>query len=476
MNHDKNTSTKSQAAHAEANPMWGGHYALGPAEAFAAINPSIAIDKRLWQQDIAASIAHATMLQSCGILTSQETSQIIDGLKNIESEIKTGQFNFTATLEDIHMNIESRLREIIGAVAGKLHTARSRNDQVATDFRLFLRDGIDALQHHIAALQIALLAQAEQHIETVLPGLTHLQPAQPISFAHHLLAYVQMLSRDASRLADCRVRLNECPLGAAALAGTSYPINREMSAAALGFARPMANSIDAVSDRDFALEFLSALSILSIHLSRLSEELIYWMNPMIGFISLPETFTSGSSIMPQKRNPDAAELIRGKSGNAIGALMQTLAMMKSLPLAYNKDTQEDKAPAIRALDDMLLCLPAMEGMIAGLTAHKEKMLSACDIGFITATDLADFLVQECHLAFRDAHHITGRIVKFAEQNHMKLDALSLEQMRAIFPQMPETIYSVLTPVAALNRRSSFGGTAPMQVRAAIATARKKVSS
>lgn len=455
--------------------MWGGHYALGPAEAFAAINPSLSIDKRLWQHDIQASIAHATMLAACQIITEEEAKHLTDGLLRIEDEIRSGSFNFDTALEDIHMNIESRLRELIGPVAGKLHTARSRNDQVSTDFRLFLREAIAALTMHISALQQALLIQAEQHVETVLPGLTHLQPAQPISFAHHLLAYYEMLSRDLARLSDCKERMNECPLGAAALAGTSYPIDREMTAKALGFLHPMKNSIDAVSDRDFVMEFLSANAILSIHLSRLAEELIYWMNPLVGFITLPETFTSGSSIMPQKRNPDAAELIRGKSGNALGALMQTLTMMKALPLAYNKDTQEDKAPAIRALDDMLLCLPAMTGMISGLCVNKNRMREACESGYITATDLADFLVQHCALTFRDAHHLTGQIIKFAETHQLRLEAVSLAQMRTIFPQMPDNVLSVLSPEAALARRTSFGGTAPDQIRRALAEARRKLA-
>jgi argininosuccinate lyase len=460
---------------AEANKMWGGHFSLAPAEAFAAINPSIAVDKRLWREDIHGSIAHAEMLGHAKILAPEEVSAIIAGLKEIAAEIESGAFTFSEALEDIHMNIEARLAERIGSVAGKLHTARSRNDQVATDFRLFVREALSSLDDELLSLQQALLTQAEAHVDTILPGLTHLQPAQPVSFAHHLLAYVEMLFRDRARIADARTRLNESPLGAAALAGTPYPIDREMTARALGFSRPMANSLDAVSDRDFVLESLSALSMLAIHLSRLSEELIYWTTPAVGFIRMSEDFTSGSSIMPQKRNPDAAELIRGKTGVAIGALMQMLSVMKSLPLAYNKDTQEDKAPLMRSLDDMHLCLLAMRGMIDSMQVNKTRMLEACNAGYLTATDLADWLVSALNIPFREAHHITGRIVKEAETQSLALEALPLAAMQSIEPRITQDVFSVLSPAASLARRTSFGGTAPVRVREAIAAVKTRLS-
>ena len=456
------------AENTKANKMWGGHYALGPADAFAAINPSIDVDKRLWSEDIRGSIAHASMLAAVGIITAQESETLIGGLQTVQQEIASGNFTFSAALEDIHMNVESRLAELVGPVAGKLHTARSRNDQVATDFRLYVRDALEATDAAVLTLQQALLTQASSHADTILPGLTHLQPAQPVSFAHHLLAYVEMLFRDRARLANARENLNECPLGSAALAGTPHPIDRVMTAKALGFARPMANSLDAVSDRDFVLESLAALSILAIHLSRLAEEIILWMTPQYGYIRLPESFTSGSSIMPQKRNPDAAELIRGKAGNAIGALMQMFTVMKSLPLAYNKDTQEDKAPLIRAFDDMLLCLPAMTGMIAGMEVNATRMREAANAGYLTATDLADWLVAALGIPFRDAHHITGRVVKFAEEKYATLEALTLADLQSIEPRITAEALHVLTPEASLARRTSQGGTAPVRVREAIA--------
>lgn len=457
----------------KANKMWGGHYALGPAEAFAAINPSIDVDKRLWREDIQGSIAHADMLAAQGILSADEAKSITEGLRSIEADIAKGNFTFTTALEDIHMNIEAALAERIGTVAGKLHTARSRNDQVATDFRLHIRGALSAIDEALQSLQRALIAQAEQHVETILPGLTHLQPAQPVSFAHHLLAYVEMFGRDRGRIVDASLRLNECPLGSAALAGTPHPIDREATATALGFTRPSANSLDAVSDRDFVLESLSALSILGIHLSRLSEELILWATPAYGFIVLPEDFTSGSSIMPQKRNPDAAELIRGKSGSAIGALMQLLTVMKSLPLAYNKDTQEDKAPAFRAIDDAQLCLSAMTGMIAGMQVHKQRMRAACAAGYLTATDLADWLVAALGIPFREAHHITGRIVKLAEEKGVTLEQLTLQELQSVHAAITDKVFAVLTPEASLARRTSQGGTAPERVREAILAAKQR---
>ncbi len=459
----------------KANKMWGGHYAFGPADAFAAINPSIDVDKRLWRHDIVASITHANMLEKVGILSSEESTTIVDGLSTISKEIVDGNFIFSTALEDIHMNIESRLAELIGPLAGKLHTARSRNDQVATDFRMFVRDALEATDTALLTLQRALLAQAEQHIDTLLPGLTHLQPAQPISFAHHLHAYIEMFFRDRARLINASANLNECPLGSAALAGTPHPIDREMTASILGFARPCANSLDGVSDRDFVLESLSALSILAVHLSRLSEEIIFWMTPQFGFIRLPENFTSGSSIMPQKRNPDAAELIRGKAGNPIGALMQMFTVMKSLPLAYNKDTQEDKAPLIRAFDDMLLCLPAMTGMIEGMEVNKTRMREAANAGYLTATDLADWLVSTLSIPFREAHHITGRVVKLAEETGVALESLTLVQLQSIEPRITQEVFSVLSPEASLARRTSFGGTAPVRVREALEVVKARLA-
>lgn len=462
-----------QAKDASANPMWGGHYRMGPEEAFASINPSIDVDRHMYAQDIAASIAHANMLARQGIIATADAASIVEGLKTILGEIERGEFEFRTELEDIHMNIEARLKERIGEAAGRLHTGRSRNDQVATDFRLWVRDAIDRIDAELKGLQQALLLQAEKHIDTILPGFTHLQAAQPISFGHHLLAYVEMIGRDRTRLHDARKRLNECPLGAAALAGTPYPIDRDETAKALGFTQPMANSLDAVSSRDFAMEFLAALSIHMVHLSRLAEELILWMSPGYRFVQLPEGFTSGSSIMPQKRNPDAAELVRGKSGTVIGALQSLLVMMKSLPLAYNKDMQEDKKPVFDAASQALLCIAAMQGMVAGMVANTETMRSMAQTGYATATDLADWLVRELGMPFRDAHHVTGRVVRLAEEHGKRLDELSLADMQAIEPRITADIFAVLSVEASVTSRQSFGGTSPLQVREAIDAAKRR---
>lgn len=450
------------------NPMWGGHYAAGPAEAFAAINPSIDYDKRLYQQDIRGSLAHCQMLEKVEILTAEESSAIQAGLKEIEQEIAAGEFTFKSELEDIHMNIEARLKEKIGDVAGKLHTARSRNDQVATDFRLFVREAYDMLIAEVQGLVSALVHKAEGHTETIMPGFTHLQSAQPVSFAHHLMAYVEMFLRDKERLEQAQARMNYSPLGAAALAGTGFPIDREMTASALEFNAPLRNSLDAVSDRDFVLDFLYNASVCAMHLSRISEELIVWMTPQFNFVNLPESFTSGSSIMPQKRNPDAAELVRGKSGRVYGHLMSVLTLMKSLPLAYNKDTQEDKEPLFDAFDTLRLCLMAMRGMIEGLEPKVDVMQKAASAGFSTATDLADWLVREAGLPFRDAHHATGALVKEAESRGCQLHEVPLDVMQSVNSAIHDGIYGVLSVEASVNSRKSFGGTSPERVKEAIA--------
>ncbi|HEX9447191.1 MAG TPA: argininosuccinate lyase, partial [Dongiaceae bacterium] len=406
----KSPSSPQPALPGSANAMWGGRFAAGPAAIMQQINASIEIDKRFYAEDIQGSQAHAAMLVAQGILTAEDGAAIARGLDQVKAEIDAGSFVFKAALEDIHMNVESRLRELIGEAAGRLHTARSRNDQVATDFKLWTRRAIDELTAAGRDLIAALLERAEQHAGTVMPGFTHLQPAQPITFGHHLMAYVEMFGRDLGRLADCRQRLNECPLGAAALAGTSFPIDRHATARALGFARPTANSLDAVSDRDFALEYLSALSIMAVHLSRLAEEIVLWMSDGFRYISLSDAFTTGSSIMPQKRNPDAAELVRAKAGQVIGSLNQLLIILKGLPLAYGKDMQDDKAPTFAATDTVALCLAATAGMIRDMTVNEQRLRDATKGGYLTATDLADWLVRVLNLPFRDAHHVTGSIV------------------------------------------------------------------
>jgi argininosuccinate lyase len=455
----------------KSNPMWGGHYAQGPADAFAAINPSIDVDKALYAHDINGSLAHSEMLAAQGIITAEEQLSIRNGLETIRREIETGEFTFKPELEDIHMNIEARLKALIGDAAGKLHTARSRNDQVATDFRLFVREAVEDADGLLKALQAALIAQAEANTETILPGMTHLQSAQPITLAHHFMAYTEMFARDRARLSDAHTRVNECPLGAAALAGTSFDIDRNATAEKLGFDAPMRNSLDAVSDRDFVLEPLSAFALCAMHLSRLSEELILWCSAPFGFITLPESFTSGSSIMPQKRNPDAAELIRGKAAAIAAAQQQVWMMMKALPLAYNKDTQEDKAPFFRAYDDVRMCVLAMTGMIEGLTPNKARMQDAAAAGFSTATDLADWLVRELGMPFRDAHHVTGAIVRMAEAKGCRLDELSLEEMQSAEPRMTKAVFEVLSVEASVASRTSFGGTSPVRVKEAIEEAK-----
>ncbi len=456
---------------AATSPIWGGRFATGPAEIMARINASINLDKRLHAQDISASRAHCVMLVAQGIITSADGAAILKGLEQIGEEIADSRFDFKVALEDIHMNIEARLAELIGPAAGCLHTARSRNDQVATDFRLWVREAIDAIDHAQGGLQAVLLDQAERHATTVMPGFTHLQAAQPVTFGHHLLAYVEMIGRDRGRLADARRRLNECPLGAAALAGTSFPIDRHRTASALGFDRPCANSLDAVSDRDFALEFLSAAAICAVHLSRLAEELVLWTSAPFHFVNLSDAFTTGSSIMPQKRNPDAAELIRAKSGRIIGALNALLVVMKGLPLAYAKDMQEDKEPVFEAADTLSLCLAAMTGMMADLQVDAETMRAVCAMGYLTATDLADWMVRVLHMPFRQAHHITGRLVRLAEERGCPLAALPLAALQTIEPALTAEVYQVLGVDDSVASRTSFGGTAPTNVIAAVTEAR-----
>jgi len=448
--------------------MWGGRFTDKPAELMQAINVSIGFDKRLAAQDLAGSRAHAAMLRTAGVITSEDEAAIQGGLATIEAEIEAGTFPFREEYEDIHMNVEARLRELIGSAAGRLHTARSRNDQVALDFRMWVRDACDRTAGQIQALQKALLAKAEQHADAVMPGFTHLQPAQPVTFGHHLMAYVEMFGRDAARFADARARMNESPLGAAALAGSPFPIDRHMTAQALGFARPTANSLDSVADRDFALESLSAASICAVHLSRLAEEIVIWMTPQFGFIKLSDAFTTGSSIMPQKKNPDAAELVRAKVGRLLGAFTQLSVVMKGLPLTYSKDMQEDKVPTFEAFDALELSLRAMAGMVLDLEPVREKMAAAAGAGFSTATDLADWLVRELNLPFRDAHHVTGAAVKKAEELGVGLPDLPIAELQALDGRITPAIYDVLTPEASVASRKSYGGTAPDQVRAQIA--------
>ena len=448
--------------------MWGGRFSAKPAELMQAINVSIGFDKRLAAQDLAGSRAHAAMLLKQGVITSKDEAAIQGGLAAIEAEIAAGTFPFRDEYEDIHMNVEARLRELIGPAAGRLHTARSRNDQVALDFRLWVRDACDRTIAQIKALQGALLAKAEPHAATLMPGFTHLQPAQPVTFGHHLLAYVEMFGRDASRFADARARMNECPLGAAALAGSPFPIDRHATAQALGFARPTANSLDSVSDRDFALESLSAASLCAVHLSRLAEEIVIWMTPQFGFVKLTDAFTTGSSIMPQKKNPDAAELVRAKVGRVLGSLTQLTVVMKGLPLTYSKDMQEEKVPSFEAFDALELSLAAMAGMVADLEPNAERMALAAGAGFSTATDLADWLVRTLDMPFRDAHHVTGAAVKRAETLGVDLPGLPLAELQAIEPRITAAVYEVLTPEASAASRKSYGGTSPEQVRAQIA--------
>jgi argininosuccinate lyase len=453
--------------------LWGGHFGRGPAPLMERINASIAFDQRLYAQDIAGSRAHAAMLAEVGILSAAERDAIDAGLERIRREIETGEFPFTAALEDIHLNIEARLTELIGDPGRKLHTARSRNDQVATDLRLWVRDALDRTDGLLKEVQAALLARAEEHADAVMPGFTHLQAAQPVTLGHHLMAYVEMFGRDRGRFADGRRRLNECPLGAAALAGTSFPIDRDATAAALGFDAPMRNSIDAVSDRDFVLEFLAAAAIAATHLSRLAEELVLWSTPQFGFIRMPEEFSSGSSIMPQKRNPDAAELVRGKAGRLIGSLMALLVVLKGLPLAYGKDLQEDKEPVFDAADTLELCLAATAAMIAGMSVDRERLAAAAAVGHTTATDLADWLVRRLGVTFREAHNAASQAVRRAEERGVGLAALELEDFRAIEPRITGELLEVLSVECSVASRTSFGGTAPARVREAIRAAKER---
>lgn len=469
----KKPSAAGAPESASANAMWGGRFAAGPAAVMQDINASIGFDQRLYAQDIAASKAHCTMLMRQDIVTEQDGVAILSGLDTILREIEGGNFTFSTALEDIHMNVEARLHELIGDAAGRLHTARSRNDQVATDFRLWVRDAIDGLDQQLRDLQEALIDQAEQHAATIMPGYTHLQAAQPVTFGHHLLAYVEMLGRDRGRFADCRRRMNECPLGAGALAGTSFPIDRNMTAKALGFDAPAANSIDAVSDRDFALEFLSAGAVLAMHSSRLSEEIVLWCSAGFGFVTLSDAFTTGSSIMPQKKNPDAAELVRAKAGRVIGALNSLLMVMKGLPLSYGKDMQEDKEPVFDAADTLSLSVAVMTGMLRDLRANETAMKAATASGYLTATDLADWLVRVLDLPFRSAHHITGEIVKRAEDSACDIADLPLAELQKIEPRITDDVYKVLTVESAVESRNSLGGTAPDQVRAAVAAAKER---
>jgi argininosuccinate lyase len=464
------TNSKSSGA---ANTLWGGRFAGGPAEIMERINASIDFDKRLYAEDIAGSTAHCAMLVRQNILTPEDGEAITQGLGQILAEIEGGRFAFRRDREDIHMNIEARLAEIIGPNAGRLHTARSRNDQIATDIRLWLRAAIDRADRHMHALQAALIAQAERHAATVMPGYTHLQIAQPVTFGHHLLAYVEMIGRDRGRMADCRKRLNESPLGSAALAGTSFPIDRAMTAEALGFDRPTANSLDGVSDRDFCLEYMAAAAICGVHLSRLAEEIILWCSDGFRFIALSDAYTTGSSIMPQKRNPDAAELVRAKTGRLAGALVGLLTVMKGLPLTYGKDMQEDKEPTFEAADTLELCLAATTGMVSDLVADPARMRAAAERGYSTATDLADWLVRVLGLPFRQAHHVTGMLVKLAEARGAALAELPLAEMQAVEKRITKAVFDVLDVASSVRNRTSFGGTAPDNVARAAATAREK---
>ncbi len=443
--------------------MWGGRFLEKPSSLMQEINQSITFDKKLYKHDIKGSTAHAKMLAAVGILTKDEAQKIIKGLKEIEGEIESGKFNFKIELEDIHMNIESRLKEIIGNTAGKLHTARSRNDQVAVDFRLFVRDEVDEVIKLLSDLEKNLVKKAEENIDVIMPGFTHLQVAQPVLFSHHMMAYFEMFKRDISRLQDLRVRMNECPLGACALAGTSFPIDRQMVAKELGFDRPTANSMDSVSDRDFAIELLCCLSLTATHLSRLAEEIVIWMSKGFKFVTLSDAFTSGSSIMPQKKNPDAAELVRGKSGRIFGATFSLLTTIKGLTLTYSKDMQEDKEPVFDALENSKLCLRAMSGMIADMKVNEDKMLNMAASDFSCATDIADWLVKNLKIPFREAHHVTGSIVKIAENKNIELHELKLADMQKIEKKITAKIFDVLSPKNSIASRTSFGGTAKSQV-------------
>ncbi|MEN3160908.1 argininosuccinate lyase [Tistrella mobilis] len=467
------SDSKGGAGRASGVNMWGGHFDSAPSDLMQEINASIDFDKRLYAQDIAGSRAHARMLGARGILSAEDVAAIENGLDQVLAEIEGGDFPFSRELEDIHMNVEARLTEIIGDAGKRLHTGRSRNDQVATDFRLWLRDMLDRFDGQLRDLQAALIERAEQHAETVMPGFTHLQTAQPVTFGHHLLAYVEMFGRDRGRLSDARRRLNESPLGSAALAGTSFPIDRHMTAAELGFDRPMANSLDGVSARDFALEFLGAAAICGTHLSRIAEELVIWSSAPFRFVRMSDAYTTGSSIMPQKRNPDAAELVRAKVGRIMGAQVALMTVMKGLPLAYSKDMQEDKEPTFDAVDALSLAIQAMTGMIRDLTVNPDAMRAQASGGYSTATDLADWLVRVVGLPFREAHHLTGRVVRAAETRGLRLDELSAEDLAAVDARITAGAMAVLTVDASVRSRMSFGGTAPDGVRARAAEARER---
>lgn len=452
--------------------MWGGRFGGGPSAVMQEINASIDVDKTMYREDIAGSKAHARMLAACGIISDDDLKAIHEGLAQIEGEIERGEMLFDPALEDIHMHVEARLRELVGDAGARLHTGRSRNDQVATDFRLWVRGAADMLDAHYSALRSTLLDEAEKYADAVMPGFTHLQTAQPVTLGHHLMAYYEMFGRDQSRLLDCRARLNENPLGAAALAGTSFPLDRDMTSEELGFDRPMANSLDAVSARDFAIEFLSVLSIGAVHLSRLADEIVLWASSAFGFLTLSDGFSTGSSIMPQKRNPDAAELIRAKVGRIMGAQNGLMVVMKGLPLAYSKDMQEDKEPVFKAVADFELCLVAMTGMLQDFRPNLDAMRDAAGLGFSTATDLADWLVRVLGMPFRDAHHVTGAAVKCAEEKSLGLQELSLSDLQSIDPRITADVFDVLSVDASVNSRTSYGGTAPANVKAAIAAARE----
>jgi len=451
--------------------MWGGRFAEGPSAIMREINASIPFDKALWRQDVAASKAHVAMLGAQGIVSAEDAAAISAGLDQVAAEYAANGVPENWDLEDIHMTTESRLAELIGPVAGRLHTARSRNDQVATDFRLWVRDAMDQADAGLTALQVALVTRAGEHAESIMPGFTHLQTAQPVTLGHHLMAYYEMAVRDRSRLADARTRLNQSPLGSAALAGTGFPIDRQATAQALGFSEPTRNSLDAVSDRDFALDYQMAAAQIALHLSRLAEEFIIWASQPFGFASLPDALSTGSSIMPQKKNPDAAELVRGHAGRIIGSLTSLMITMKGLPLAYSKDMQDDKPPVFEAASLLTLCLAAMEGMVAGTTFRTERMRAAAELGYATATDLADWLVRQANIPFREAHHITGAAVKLAESRSVALDALSLADLQAIDARIGERVFAALSVDASVASRASYGGTAPEQVRQRVAEAR-----
>ena len=466
-------SDQSKSSGTDASAMWGGRFSGGPNDIMEEINASIGFDQRFFAQDIRASKAHAEMLGAQNIITPEDAKSICEGLDQVYGEIETGTFTFKRSLEDIHMNVEARLKEIIGEPGGRLHTGRSRNDQVANDFKLWVRDAIDQMDVAMQAMQEALIDQAEAHSASAMPGFTHMQIAQPVTLGHHLLAYVEMLGRDRSRLIDGRKRMNECVLGAAALAGTSFPIDRHMTAKALGFDRPSANSLDSVADRDYVLEYLSTLSITSVHLSRLAEEYVLWCSVQFGYARLGDSFSTGSSIMPQKRNPDAAELIRAKSGRVIGSLNALLIVMKGLPMTYGKDMQEDKEPIFDAHDTVMLSLAAMTGMLSDTTFNKERMAADAGKGFSTATDLADWLVRVLGMPFRDAHHVTGAVVKMAEDKGLGLDDLTLDDLQSKEPRIMNAVFEILSVDNSLKSRISVGGTAPSNVVSACAEARNR---